>query len=98
MNNGFTSKPSATARAAKMNGATIVSTKEPSKVVTVRVPESLPEKVRAATGMSFSAAIKHFFEPFVASLTTAPPSTDEVSHDDSDHASSDKTLGGPVSG
>lgn len=39
-----------------------------SKPVSVRVPEDLPAKIRAVTGMSFSKAIVTFFVPLVESM------------------------------
>lgn len=57
--------------------------KEPTRPVSIRVPESMPDKIRAITGMTFSQAVVNMLEAFIhaskTDATTTPP--EEPSHD-----------------
>lgn len=56
---------------------------KPTRVVSIRVPLGLPEKVKAVTGMPFSRAVITMFEAFIAaqeSRSPAPKSTIQLSN------------------
>lgn len=53
-----------------------------TKVASVRVPETLPARIKAATGLSFSAAITQFFVPFLDNLARQQQQQQDTPSDD----------------